>query len=125
MNFKRQKRNNYDLLDTAVENIFINKYMASAPGDFVKVYLFGLMYAELGEEMSNEKIAKRLGLREGDVRKAWTYWEDMGIIHKNGIDKEDKSNYQVEFVNLRELRYGKEKKEKKTQVDEQTKALIS
>ena len=125
MNFKRQKRNDYDLLDTAVENIFINKYMASAPGDFVKVYLFGLMYAELGEEMSNEKIAKRLGLREGDVRKAWTYWEDMGIIHKNGIDKEDKSNYQVEFVNLRELRYGKEKKEKKTQVDEQTKALMS
>lgn len=124
MNFKRQKRNDCYLLDTDVENIFIDEYMASAPGDFVKVYLFGLMYAELGEEMDNEKIAKRLGLREGDVRKAWTYWEDIGIVHKNRIEKEDKSHYQVEFVNLKELRYGKEKKEKKKQMDEQTKALM-
>ncbi len=27
-----------------VENIFINEYMTMAPGEYVKVYLFALMY---------------------------------------------------------------------------------
>ena len=37
MNFRREEIKEYYLLDTDVENIFINEYMASAPGDFVKV----------------------------------------------------------------------------------------
>ena len=32
MGFKREKVNDYFLLDTGVENIFINEYMAAAPG---------------------------------------------------------------------------------------------
>lgn len=85
MNFKRQQRKDYYLLDTDVENIFINEYMTSAPGDFVKIYLFALMYAGLDETMNNEIIAKQLGLREEDVLKAWTYWEEMGVIRKNRV----------------------------------------
>ena len=34
MSFKHEKINDLFLLDTSVENIFINEYMASAPGDF-------------------------------------------------------------------------------------------
>ena len=48
MGFIKEKTRDYFLLDTSVENIFINEYMAGAPGDFVKVYLFALMYAGLG-----------------------------------------------------------------------------
>lgn len=125
MNFKRQEHRDYYLLDTDVENIFINEYMASAPGDFVKVYLFALMYAGLPEAMDNEMIAKQLGLQEEDVLKAWTYWEKMGVIKKNRTNEEDKFHYQVEFVNLKELLYGKEVKKKKPAVDESTKALMS
>ena len=40
MTFRREKIKDYFLLDTSVENLFINEYMAAAPGDFVKVYLF-------------------------------------------------------------------------------------
>ena len=47
MKFKRKESKDYFLLVTSVENIFINEYMTAAPGDYVKVYLFALMYAEV------------------------------------------------------------------------------
>lgn len=33
MDFKREKVKDYFLLDTGIENMFINEYMASAPGE--------------------------------------------------------------------------------------------
>lgn len=125
MNFRREQIKDYYLLDTDVENIFINEYMASAPGDYVKVYLFALMYGTLGEDMENETIAKQLGLQEEDVLKAWTYWESMGVIRKCRKHAEDKFNYQVEFINLKELLYGKTPKKKKKQVDDSAKAVMA
>lgn len=127
MNFRREQIKDYYLLDTDVENIFINEYMASAPGDFVKVYLFALMYADLGEEMANDTIARQLGIQEEDVLKAWSYWEDMGVIRKHRQNEADKFSYQVEFVNLKELLYGKENKKKKAKpaADENGKSLLS
>ena len=82
MDFKRERVKDYFLLDTSVENMFINEYMISAPGEYVKVYLFALMYADLGETISNEMIAKHLNIEHEDVLKAWTYWENMGVIRK-------------------------------------------
>lgn len=125
MNFKRQQKSDYYLFDTDVENIFINEYMASAPGDFVKVYLFALMYAGLDEEMNNEIIARQLGLSEEDVLKAWSYWEGLGVIRKNREKPEDKFNYQVEFISLKELLYGKGIKKKKARTDEKARADMS
>lgn len=125
MNFRRQQIKDYYLLDTDVENIFINEYMTSAPGDYVKVYLFALMYADLGEEMANETIAKQLGLQEEDVLKAWSYWESMGVIHKHRKNEDDKFNYQVEFINLKELLYGKEPKKKKKHLDDNAKLVMA
>ena len=75
MKNKRQQPKEYYLLDTGVENMFINEYMPMAPGEYVKVYLFALMYADIGEEMSNRMIAKQLDIQEEDVLKAWNYWE--------------------------------------------------
>ena len=43
MSFTREKIRDFYLLATDVENIFINEYMPAAPGDFVKVYLYGLL----------------------------------------------------------------------------------
>ena len=58
MAFRREKIKDNFLLDTSVENLFITEYMAVAPGDFVKVYLFAQMYAGLGQEITNEELAK-------------------------------------------------------------------
>lgn len=111
--FVREKANDLYLLDTSVENVFINEYMLDAPGDYVKAYLFSLMYADAGVEMTNETIAKQLGMAEEDVLKAWSYWETLGVITKHFEDPKDKFNYGVEFVNLKELLYGKQKSKKK------------
>ena len=35
--------------DMPLENIFINEFLPIAPGDFVKVYLYARLYAELGQ----------------------------------------------------------------------------
>ena len=106
MSFRKEKINDYFLLDTGVENIFINEHMASAPGDFVKVYLLALMYANLELDITNEEIGRHLNMEHEDVLKAWTYWEKIGAIRKIRKSPEDKFNYDVELVTLKEQLYG-------------------
>ncbi len=110
MNFIKEKIKDFYLLDSKVENIFINEYMPAAPGDFVKVFLYAGMYAEYGLEMSGEKMAKQLGLTEKRIREAWEYWEKMGAIKKRYLDAQGNVDFVVEFVNLKEQLYGKSKK---------------
>lgn len=119
MSFKREKINDYFLLDTGVENIFINEHMASAPGDFVKVYLLALMYANLELDITNEEIARHLSMEHEDVLKAWTYWEKIGAVRKLRKNPEDKFNYDVEFVTLKGQLYGKSSR--KSYVSDQNK----
>lgn len=106
MSFKKEKIKDYFLLDTNVENIFINEYMASAPGDFVKVYMFARMYADLQSDITNEEIARHLSMDHEDVLKAWTYWERMGAVRKLRKDSDDKFDYDIEFIVLKEQLYG-------------------
>lgn len=106
MAFKLEKATDYFLLDTPVENIFINEYMVSSPGEYVKVYLFALMYARLGSEFSNEDIAKQLGMQHEDVLKAWSFWESRGVIKKHRKSEDNKFDYDVEFVMLKSQLYG-------------------
>ena len=112
MSFRKEKIKDLFLLDTRVENIFINEYMASAPGDFVKVYMFARMYTGLDIEITNEEIAHHLGLDDEDVLKAWTYWERMGAVRKIKKDPNDRYRYDIEFVSLREQLYGERTKKK-------------
>ena len=112
MGFRKEKIKDYFLLDTGVENIFINEYMATAPGDFVKVYLFALMYSDLDAELTNEEIARHLSMEQEDVLKAWTYWEKLGVIRKHRQDPGDSFHYDVEFVVLKEQLYGETESKK-------------
>jgi DnaD/phage-associated family protein len=102
------------LFDTEVENLFISEYMITAPGDFVKVYLFALMYTNLEQNITNETISKQLELPIEEVLKAWTYWEGLGIVKKYYINPDDKFSYQIELLNLKELVYGKNTKRKRS-----------
>ena len=107
MNFIREKIKDFYLLDSRIENIFINEYMPAAPGDYVKVFVYAWMYAEHGLEMSNETMARQLGLEEKDVLDAWSYWEKMGAVKKHFQDGSGKLEFTIEFVNLKEMMYGK------------------
>ena len=82
MSYRKQKNQNYYLQNTSVENLFLGEYMPIAPGEYVKVYLYALMYAENGVRSNNAELARQLGMAVEDVLKAWTYWEGKGIIRK-------------------------------------------
>lgn len=124
MSFKREKVNDIFLLDTGVENIFINEHMASAPGDFVKVYLLALMYADLDLDITNEEIARHLSLEHEDVLKAWTYWEKIGAVKKIRTKPDDKFNYDIEFITLKSQLYGKSSRKAYT-ADQNTQAQMA
>jgi len=102
MGFQRQIAKNHYLHDTRVENMFINEYMVNAPGDYVKVFLYGLMYADLSMPLENDMIARELSMEEEQVLMAWSYWEKRGVIRKHFADPEDKFHYEVEFIDLKE-----------------------
>lgn len=95
-----------DLGDTAIENIFINDYMPMANGTYVKVYLLGYKYAQDKDseiDVDNETISKHLDIPLTDVLNAWDFWKDKGIIKKTKKDADNKFDYKVEFLNLKQL----------------------
>ena len=68
---------------TIVSNIFIDKYMPSANGSFVKVYLYLLRVLSdnsSSKSLSISKIADQLDHTENDVLRALTYWEKINLI---------------------------------------------
>lgn len=95
-----------DLGDTPIENIFINDFMPMANGTYVKVYLLGYKYAHDKDdkiEVTNQTIAKHLEIPLEDVLRAWDFWEKKGIIKKIPSEEDDKFNYKVRFLNLKQL----------------------
>jgi DnaD/phage-associated family protein len=116
MNFFRLKSNNEDLGHTLLENVFINHYMPQAPGNFVKVYILGMKYAQnqSNTSLSNEIIAKTLDISEEETLQAWKYWEAQNII-KLAPYSQGSQDVAIEFVTIKELMLNI--KDKKPQID--------
>ena len=106
MNFNKGKVRDIYLLSTDVENMFINEYMPGAPGDYVKVYLYGLLYAQHGGEMTHELMARQLRLSAETVENAWNYWSQMGIVKKIPAEDAGLLGFDIEYVSIREKMYG-------------------
>ena len=84
---------------TPVSNIFIERYMPKARGEFVKVYLLMLKYNFTGEPGVNSTVlATSLNLLESDIVNALNYWNDEGIIKLIPID--NMGNFHIEFVDI-------------------------
>ena len=78
---------NFALFDsTPVENLFIEEYMRTAPGDFVKVYLYALRQCyhpdKAGE--SPQAMADALHMDEKTLMQALQYWERQGVLTQTG-----------------------------------------
>lgn len=71
-------KNNINAAVTAVSNSFIDEYMGTASGEYVKVYLYLLRHA--GESVEIPDIADALNHTEADVRRALAYWERTGVL---------------------------------------------
>ena len=103
-----EERKDLFLYSTEIENLFINEFLPEAPGDYVKVYLFGLMYASHDQSIDSHKLATSLGLSEVDIEEAWIYWESKGLVRfrkEIGAGGEEIRN--LEFVSQIEALYGK------------------
>ena len=93
----------YHMFDvTPVENLFIQEFMLKAPGDFVKVYLYGLKqcYHSSQSENSIESFARALCLEEKVVENAFLYWERQGIIR---VYKDENQSLSIEYLNIKVL----------------------
>ncbi|MFA9398157.1 MAG: DnaD domain protein [Clostridiaceae bacterium] len=86
---------------TLINNIFIDKYMPKARGEYVKVYILALRYLSNGETMvTSQIIASTLHLLETDVLNAWNYFSEEGVIKINKTD--NMGNYDIEFLELKD-----------------------
>ena len=63
---------------TVIANDFIDRYMAAANGEYVKVYLYVLRHQH--EQLEVSGIADALNHTEADVRRAISYWEKLGAL---------------------------------------------
>lgn len=68
---------------TCISNDFLDKYLGSANGDYIKVYL--LMLRHKGEQFTVTDAADALNLTDGDIERAVRYWEKQGVF-KSGTD---------------------------------------
>lgn len=68
---------------TAVENLFLKEYMPGAPGEYVKVYLYGLMLCHTEQE---DDVARALNMTEGDVKDAFLYWQREGLVQLASLE---------------------------------------
>ncbi|MBR3927388.1 MAG: DnaD domain protein [Clostridia bacterium] len=68
---------------TPVENMFILEYMPGATGDFVRVYLYGLMlchHPEMDEGIDG--MARALRIDPETILSAYRYWEREGLVSR-------------------------------------------
>ena len=74
----------YAMFDiTPVENQFILEYLPEAKGDYVKVYLYGLMRCYHPEDdMSLARMCHELNMTEEDVTAAFRYWERRRLVRR-------------------------------------------
>lgn len=66
---------------TVLENEFIDKHMANANGEYVKVYLFLLRHLNDSAGVPKiSEIADALDYTEKDVIRALNYWKNQGLL---------------------------------------------
>lgn len=98
---------NFQMFDiTPVENLFIHEFMLKAPGDFVKVYLYGLMhcYNPNSTENSIESFSHALGMDTETIENAFHYWERQGILF---FHQDKGGQLSIEFYNIKDVLYNK------------------
>lgn len=78
-------RNAMSVNVTVISNEFIDTYMASANGEYVKVFLYLLRHEQ--EDVTVSAIADALNHTEADVKRALSYWKEAGVL--SSVDQPD------------------------------------
>lgn len=65
---------------TAVPNLFLDRYLPGADGEFVKVYLLLWRYYTAGQAISVTELADRMDDTEKDILRGIRYWEKQKLL---------------------------------------------
>lgn len=103
---------------TNVENVFIKEYLPGAPGEAVKVYLYGLYLCSTATEQSLEEIASALSINEETVRDCFDLWESYGLV--SVINKDP---FSVVYLPVSKATYQKPRRYKKDKYSDFNKSL--
>lgn len=89
---------------TALSNIFIEEYMRLAPGEYVKVYIYGLRrtYSPDGASVTAEELSSLLGMDKRTFFDALKYWAAQGIIEYNGDENAPEIKYYNVYAKIAE-----------------------
>lgn len=68
---------------TILPDEFIENYMMSANGEYVKIYLYMLYCAKSGKVPSISTLADVFQCTENDIKRALKYWETKGLLVLN------------------------------------------
>lgn len=107
MSFCKPSYNFYLYDVTPVENLFIREFLPTAPGDFVKVYLYGLShcYNITDGENNVAEIAKSLHMDKQIIENAYRFWERQGVLK---ISNEGNTMLSIEYFNLKEAFFNRD-----------------
>lgn len=84
---------------TVIANDFLDHFLPSANGDFIKLYLYLLRSASTDREMTLSSIADQMNCTETDVRRALKYWEREGVLTLRLNDRNEIS--EISFTDRR------------------------
>ena len=109
---------------TVIDNTFLNEFLPQATGEDVKVYLYCLNLCGNPniEDNNLDTICKVLSLTEEQVKNAFNYWQEMGLVQIVSF-----SPFEVKFLPIRS-HAGSNKirhPEKYTDFNEQMNKIIS
>ncbi|MGN0317190.1 MAG: DnaD domain protein [Lachnospira sp.] len=94
---------------TSVSNIFIEEYLPSANGEFVKVYLYLLHLLEnqnRNNTLTVSSIADTFNQTEADIMRALKYWDKLGVLRLS-FDGPDKTLSDIKFKEINGLSVNK------------------
>ncbi len=103
---EKENTRNPMLFSTSVENLFISELLPAAPGNFVKVYLLGLMNAEYGISPEMTSTVNVLNMTVEEIESAWAYWEEKGAVRR--VYDPSIHSYRIRFISQIEELYGEE-----------------
>lgn len=92
--------NNIQNSITLVPDYFIDRHLASASGEFVKVYLYIQRHLKEEAPLTVQDIADHLNMTETDVTRALTYWQQEGVLQFEDpkVQNDSVPGYQAEPI---------------------------
>lgn len=79
-----QNESSFLFSTTPLPDIFFTEYIAQAPGDYIKVYLYLLFLSKYHKEIKLNDLSKKLSLPLPIIQEALAYWENAEVITKKG-----------------------------------------